>query len=249
MANTKFDNRRAQLRAQQHAEAIKKRNRKIVITVISILVALIVIAGIGFGVWQYRKSQEPAAIPPNATEKADGIVANPGAASADAPLVEIWYDYQCPACKNFEDSLGSTIQEMARAGEINLTYHTMTFLDQNLRNDSSAKAANAAFCADEVGKFNEYHLAVFQNQPQEGMGYTDEQLRDQFAQMAGITGADLTTFQTCVDEGRYAEYAEKTNRAAGQAGVTGTPTARVDGEDLDLQTVTDPQSFRDAVLN
>ena len=39
------------------------------------------------------------------------------------------------------------------------------FLDDNLRNDSSTRAGNAAFCAADAGKFQEFHDAVFPNQP------------------------------------------------------------------------------------
>ena len=74
--------------------------------------------------------------------------------------------------------LGSTFQEQAQAGKIKLVYHVKNFLDDNLRNDSSTRAANAAFCASDAGKFREFHNTIFPNQPaNEGDGYTDAQLK------------------------------------------------------------------------
>ena len=47
------------------------------------------------------------------------------------------------------------------------------FLDDNLRNDSSTRAANAAFCASDAGKFQEFHNTIFPNQPAtEGDGWS-----------------------------------------------------------------------------
>ena len=47
-------------------------------------------------------------------------------------------------------------------------------LDDNLRNDSSTRAGNAAFCAADDGKFQEFHNQLFANQPAtEGDGFSD----------------------------------------------------------------------------
>lgn len=242
-----FDNRRAQLRAMQQAEATKKRNRKIVVTVLCVVVAVVLIGG-GIAAWrQFQKGVE-ASLPPNATEKQDGILANPDAPD-DAPKLEIYFDYQCPACRNFEEQMGPTITEMIDNNEAQVTYHTMTFLDRNLRNDASARAANAAYCADDAGAYNDFHLSVFKNQPQhEGEGYNDEQLRDTIPQQAGITGDKLTDFQQCYDAKKYDSYVTKVDNEAGKNGVTGTPTIRVDGADIDLKSIGTPEAFRKAVL-
>ena len=72
--------------------------------------------------------------------------------------------------------------------------NSIAFVDTNLKNDSSTRAANAVACASDAGKFLEYHSAVFAAQPvKEGDGYTDAQLTE-FATTAGITGPALTTW-------------------------------------------------------
>lgn len=245
MAKNQFDNRRAQLRAMQHAEAKKRRNRNIVIGVVCGVIALVVIAGGVTAFLQLRDNQE-ASLPPSANADRTGMILNPDAPDS-APKLDIYFDYQCPFCKQFEDQMSSTIEDMAESNDARITYHTMTFLDRNLQNDASQRAANAAYCADAQGRYNEYHVLVYQNQPtQEGQGYTDELLRDQLPQQAGIT--DLAAFQSCYDDQTYDGYVRKVDNEAGKAGVTGTPTVHVNGEELDLQGITDPESFRRAVL-
>ena len=68
------------------------------------------------------------------------IVANPTTAKAGAPTLDIYEDFQCPACGQVEQALGSTIKKMADAGEVKVIYHMQNFLDANLNNDSSTRA-------------------------------------------------------------------------------------------------------------
>lgn len=162
-----------------------------------------------------------------------GVVAYPGAAKPGAPTVDLYEDFQCPVCAQMEERNGKSIFEQAKSGEIKLVVHMMSFLDDNLGNDASKRAANAAFCAADAGKFPEYHAAVFAAQPaKEGDGYSDATLK-QAARTAGISGAALGTFTSCVDKGTYNRYAEDTEKASNNDGVNGTPTVKVDGTMLD----------------
>lgn len=240
----KSDSRRAQLRAAQIQQARRDKNRRIaIITVVGVVVIALAIAG---ALLFNRFSQSQVAnVPPNATESRDGIIANPGRAGADAPEVELFLDYQCPACARFEQGFGPTLGQMAEAGEIQLVYRTMTFLDTNLRNDSSTRAANAAACADLAGHYSDYHNAIFAQQPtSEGAGFTDDNLTVDFTQQAGITGAALDEFNACYTTKRFSGFVNQVDDEAGRAGVQGTPTLRVNGNDLDLGSLTDPNSLR-----
>lgn len=161
-----------------------------------------------------------------------GILANPGAAKGKAPTLDVYEDFQCPSCGQLEKSMGPAITAMAKAGQIKLVVHTLSFLDGNLKNDSSARSANAVACASAAGKFLEYHEAVFAAQPaQEGVGYTDAQLTE-FATTAGITGPALTTWQKCTTSGQYAEYVTAVQTGAEKAGVFSTPTVKLNGKDI-----------------
>lgn len=167
-----------------------------------------------------------------------GILVNAATAKSSAPTLDIFEDFQCPSCAQLEKKLSASITSMATSGQIRLVVHTLSFLDNNLKNDSSTRSANAAACAADAGRFLPFHAAVFAVQPaQEGAGYTDAQLT-QAARTAGITGTSLTTWQKCTSSGQHAQYVTDVQTAAEKAGVFGTPTVRLNGKDISktLQT-------------
>lgn len=171
-----------------------------------------------------------------------GIVANAAAAKSGAPTLDIYEDFQCPACGALEKSMGPVMTSMAKAGEIKLVVHTLSFLDVNLKNDSSTRSAIAAACASDAGKFLEYHNAVYAGMPtQEGVGYPDAQLAE-FAKTAGITGPALTTWQQCTSSAKYATYVTDVQTAAEKADVFGTPTVKLDGKDI-TKTLSTPDGL------
>jgi protein-disulfide isomerase len=159
-----------------------------------------------------------------------GILVDP-AAKANAPALDVYVDFQCPNCGSFERYFGTALTELAKTGEVRYVVHMMTFLDTNIGNDSSKRATNAASCAADAGKFGEYHTAVFATQAKEGDGYTDAQLTE-FAKTAGISGPALNTWQQCTTEGRHDQYVADVAEASGRAGVTGTPTVKLNGKDI-----------------
>lgn len=245
----KTDSRRAQLRAEQIAQAKKQKNQRIAIIAVSVVATIALVAGIVLAVTSLSRGAGNVTAPPNANSDSSGIVTHPGKAKEGAPLVSIYLDYQCPACAQFEAAFGATLDQLAANGDITLEYRTMTFLDANLRNDSSTRAANAAACADTTGRYAEYHNAVFSHQPtNEGSGYSDEVLTKTFTQDAGITGEALDQFNACYTTKRFSGFVNKVDQEAGRAGVTGTPTVHVNGKELDRSGLSSPQSLTDAIM-
>ena len=224
---------RQQLRAAQAAKAARKRVLRIVgtATVLVVVVAAILVTVFVFKPWETPVGPAGAVgQPPNGNAKA--IVVNPGKAPASAPLVEIFLDYQCPNCRVMETAYGPEFEKLAEAGTIQLQYRTMTFLDQNLQNDSSTRAAVAAACADTVGVYPAYHDQVFANQPQEGLGYSDAVLRQTIPAAVGLSGDKLTTFQQCYDTRATAPFVTQVADQALKDGVHSTPTVHVNGKDF-----------------
>lgn len=242
-------NNRERLRQAQAAAAKQQRLTRAVGVGAAVLAVLIIGVVIAVLFQNQGKSATAGSVtPPHATSDGRAIEVYPGKAKAGAPVVELFFDYQCPACGNLERQAGKYILDAAEQGDYQLIYRPMTFLDTNLRNDSSVRAANAAACYAEVGDYSAYHQAVFDNQPaQEGAGYTDDLLRNQLPTKLGTSGDKLTQFQQCYDTGRFKGFAQQTNTAAARDGVTGTPTIRVNGKDLDLKSVSAPDQFPAAV--
>jgi len=226
------------------AAAPKKGPNPVIIgAVIAAVVIVAVVVAIVMGTSGKSDGTGASAQPSGAVAAdAGGIVANAAPAKSNAPTLDLYEDFQCPVCGQFEKAMGPSITTMVAAGEVKLIVHTLSFLDDNLKNDFSKKTANAVACAADAGKFLEYHAAVFAAQPaQEGAGYTDAQITE-FANTAGITGPALTTWQRCTSSGQHAQYVLDTQTAAEKAGVNSTPTLKLDGKDI-TKTLTTPESL------
>lgn len=244
--------RREQLRLQQEAEKAKQKRINIIMGVGAAVLALILIGVLAVVITQNMAANQQQAAnaitPANATANKDGLEVYPGKAKEGVPVVDLYVDYQCPACKGFEAAFGPTLAEMAQAGEIKLVNHTMSFMDNNLKNTASIRSANAAVCAAGVNKYAEYDKAVFPHQAEQeivGMeGYSDALLRDEIPAQIGLTGADLTTFQNCYDNKLGEAYAKGVDKAAYEAGVTSTPTIRVNGKAVDNSALTSVDAFK-----
>lgn len=243
--------RREALRAQQEAEVRAAKRKKLIAVIGGVVVAAVAVVAIVFA-FTNRSDSSPASgaqvTPPTADKTSGRYNVNASTAKSGAPTLTIYEDYQCPICKQTEDTYGSSIRSLAKSGDIKLQYRTLTFLDDNLRNDSSYRAAMAAASADMVGRLEAYHDVIYKNQPeQEGAGYTDEQLRVTFAKEAGITGDSLTKFQKYYDDKATSDFvknAASKGLADGQklAGDNfGTPFFTVnEAKYTDWQNISDP---------
>jgi protein-disulfide isomerase len=233
-------NRREQLRKAEQAKANQQRLTRIIAVGAGLLVLVIVAVFAVVLISQANKGTSTTTAadqvtPPNALADDKGIRPYPGTAKDGVPVVELFFDYQCPICKQFETIYGAALEELASSGDIDLHYRPMIFLDVNLANDASVRAGIGAACADVAGQYHAYHDQVFANQPEtEGAGYADTILRDTIPAKLGITGDKLTSFQKCYDGKLTQTWVEAQDTSGAKDGVTGTPTFRVNGNDVAL---------------
>src|SRR5262245_8858793 len=75
------------------------------------------------------------------------------------------------------------------------------------------KAAQAASCASEEGKYLEMHDRLFANQT----------ALDPFTPHAQAVGLDAAKFEACLNGGKFDPEIRRQMAEAGKAGVTGTP--------------------------
>lgn len=235
----------AAARAEQQSQE-KRRERTVrIIGAIGVIVVVVVI--IGLAVVVPRMSSDDSGANPMPSPNADAAVPTGvyngtgevpwgvpyGDAPATAPLLEIWEDFQCPACGSLEALNGDGIQALATEGKARLVWRPTAFLDKNLGNTSSAYAVSAWGCAIDAGKTAEYHDVVYANQPaEEGAGWTQEQLIV-FGEDAGISGAALDTFKQCVNNDTYLGWAVNSTQAFYDEEIQGTPAGILNGQLLD----------------
>jgi protein-disulfide isomerase len=99
------------------------------------------------------------------------------------------------------------------------------YLDLAFLGDESQWAAEASECADEQGKFWEYHDKLFASQSGENEGAFSKVNLEKFAAPLGL---DAAKFNTCLDTDKYAKVVSDETALAGQYGISSTPTFLVD---------------------
>jgi protein-disulfide isomerase len=193
-----------------------------------VVVVLVIIAALGAGVTvQYLRSHggveasgggaEPAVITGPGTNGQGVTVGKAGAPNK----IEIYLDFRCPHCKEFEDEAGEELDTLVDDGTATLTYEPMAFVDPEV----SPRAANGFAAAAAAGKARSYADALYANF---GKAWTDDQLIDLGKQL-GITDA---SFADSVRKDTWSTWIESVGAAAQTRGVTGTPTVYVNGKQL-----------------
>lgn len=225
---------RDRLVQQRELDRARERRRRTLIVATAVVGVLALAAVIGLIAANAGKNDTdseagPAVTPSGATGK-DGLALQVGADDAPSTLT-IWEDFRCPVCAQFEEAFRGTIAELADSGQIKVEYHLATIIDGNLGGSGSLRAANAAACAQDVGKFAPYHDVLYRNQPPE----TDDAFGEnsKLIELAGtVDGLDTPAFRSCVEDGTHDSWVEKSNTAFGEGGFQGTPTALLNGESI-----------------
>ncbi|MGP4025054.1 DsbA family protein [Actinomadura sp. 3N407] len=167
-------------------------------------------------------------------------MAQPGVAG---PVLEIYEDFQCPACKALEKRLGGTLKQLAAEGEARVVYRPFQLFQQEPLMSNSRRAANAAACIP-VDEWVPYHDRLFAGQPPEGdTGFTPENL----IKWAADLGVTDPAFAACVNGNQKIDLVEKASAAAGRAGVDSTPYLALNGEKVDGDALGSPDELRRAV--
>ncbi len=83
------------------------------------------------------------------------------------------------------------------------------------------KAAEAANCALEQGRFWQYHDTLFANQ--------DALAVEDLKRYAAALGLNAAEFDTCVDEGKFRDRVQRDMDEGNRYGVSSTPTVFING--------------------
>lgn len=141
---------------------------------------------------------------------------DPSKGPKDAKVTVVEYsDFQCPFC-----SRGAAT--MAQVAEAYKDKVRIVFRDNPLPMHNRAPAASeAAQCANEQGKFWEFHDKLFAAQ--------SAMADDDFKKYATELGLNVETFTACYTSGKYKADVQNDMKEGAAAGVTGTPAFFVNG--------------------
>jgi protein-disulfide isomerase len=140
-----------------------------------------------------------------------------GSPSAPITIVEFG-DYQCHQCYNwFHNTKPAIFQNYVDTGKVNLVFVDLAFLGRD-----SPKAAQASYCAEDQGKYWEYHNQLYLSQESKiDNGWANSERLKSFAFSLGL---DSELFDSCLDSGKYAKRVQSNIAEAKKFGVSGTPT-------------------------
>jgi protein-disulfide isomerase len=161
-------------------------------------------------------------LPAAATNTAKAVGNSLG--DANAPVtVEVYADFQCPICGQFDRGTLKEIEDKyVSTGKVRIVFNHFAFIGEE-----STRAAEASECANAQGKFWEYADTLFNNQAGENQGAFSDANLAKFAQEVGL---DMTQYQTCMDQNTYLSKIQTSSQAAQQRGVNSTPTLFINGQ-------------------
>ncbi len=162
-------------------------------------------------------SAAPEAVParfPVYTPPANG---DPSKGPVDAPvLIEIYSDFMCPFSARFFQTMKEV--ENQYAGKIRTIYHQFPLPFHQ----GSHLLSEASLCAQEQGKFWEFHDRL--------MGQAQgKKEKPELVQVAGELGLDASKFQICMDSGRTVARVDQNIELGKSVGVKGTPGYLING--------------------
>jgi protein-disulfide isomerase len=148
-----------------------------------------------------------------------------GNANAKVTIVE-FADFRCPFCEQyFTNTLPQLLKDYVDTGKVKYYFRNYAFLGP-----ASIVAANAAECANDQGKFWDFHNYLYKNQPSE----TDTSMynTDTLTQTAVTLGMDGNAFRSCLDGKKFDSKVSQDLADGQKAGVNGTPSFFVNGMPL-----------------
>ncbi len=144
-----------------------------------------------------------------------------GDSNAKVSIVE-FSDFQCPFCATFvRETFDDLKREYIDTGKVSFTFKNFPLTNTH-RN--AMAAALAAECANEQGKFWEYHDKLFRSQKS-----LEKKDLKEYAEDLDL---NTDTFNTCLDSEKYKDEVSNDLEEGTGLGVRGTPTFFINGRAL-----------------
>ncbi len=139
-----------------------------------------------------------------------------GSAEAQITIVEFG-DYQCEMCHSwFHNTRGTIIDNYVDTGKVNIVFVDLAFLGSD-----SPIAAQATHCADDQGKYWEYHSILYYKQEGIDNGWASKSMLKEYANELKL---DSDQFASCIDSAKYAKNVQNSYNDAVKMKVSSTPT-------------------------
>ncbi len=157
--------------------------------------------------------------------------------SNDAPITLVEFgDYQCLFCnKFFHETEPSILENYVETGKVKIIFKDFTIIGPD-----SIGAAHATHCANDQGKFWEFHDELYNNWAGENNGWASSENLVNFAQNIGLNEEE---FNQCMSDGKYKQLVTASTNDARNLGITGTPAFFVIGPDNEITRISGAQPY------
>ncbi len=209
--------------------------------VIGILVIVFLISGIRGTEQQVASLDKSASQNDASAQKATMVLlsdnSSPILGSKDATITMIEFgDYQCFYCNKFyHDTEPDILKNYVNTGKVRMVFKDYTIIGQD-----SVNAAHATHCAQEKGKFWEYHDTLYNNWSGENTGWASSQNLLKFAKQIGL---DENGFSQCMAQSKYISVVQGSVSNAKDLGLTGTPDFFIIAPDNSITKIVGAQPY------
>jgi len=217
-------------------------NKRLVVSVV--FVVLVIIVAISFSSYQanllemHDKTKYLEKIAAKQSPLLNLENSSPALGSENAPVTIVEFgDYQCEACYHwFHNTRDTLIDNYIETGKAKLVFVDLPFLGRD-----SPKAAQASYCAEDQGKYWEYHtmLYTFQDGPPDS-GWAD---RDRLNSFAFSLDMNVDEFNDCMDSSKYQKRVKANYNEAVKHGVQQTPTFIIISQDGTIEKFAGAQPY------
>lgn len=211
---------------------VQQPKRRITPGIIVVIVLVLALAG-GVGVQYWRGHSKVEVTSSGKPEPA--VITGPGTSGKGVTVgkagakahIDLYLDFRCPHCAEFEESTGATIDKLVEDGTATLTYWPLAFVNP----DASPRLANAFAAAAANGKALTYADEMYGD-------FSKSWTTDQLIELGQQLGIGDAKFQQSLQDSTYAGWLDSVSKAADDRGVTGTPTVYVNDKQLETGQLT-----------
>ena len=217
-------------------------NKRHVVSVVFVI--LVIVVAISFSSYQANllEMHDPTKYAEKIAAKQSPLLnlenSSPALGSENAPVTIVEFgDYQCEACYHwFHNTRDTLIDNYIETGKAKLVFVDLPFLGRD-----SPKAAQASYCAEDQGKYWEYHTMLYTFQ--DGLpdsGWAD---RDRLNSFAFSLDMNMDEFNDCMDSSKYAKRVKANYDEAVKNGVQQTPTFIIISQDGTIEKFAGAQPY------
>jgi len=155
----------------------------------------------------------------------------------NAPITLIEFgDYQCHFCNvHFHNTEHSLLEDYISTGKVKMLFKDFTIIGPD-----SINAAHGTHCANDQGKFWEYHDILYTNWTGENDGWASSENLLVFAKEIDL---NADQWSDCMVDARHSQIVADNTKDARDLGITGTPAFFVIGPDNKITKMSGAQPY------